>query len=256
MAAALHTADREPLAEGLRSVARIVERVCRRLPRVRIILRGASGFCRDELLTGCEQNGVNYVFGLARNAVLERLLRGSLRTANSLPACKDSDRERVFKELRYRAKSWGRRTRRVVGKAGWSREGANPRHVITNRDAAEHAAQPLYETVYCGRGNMENRIQEQQRDWFAGPTSTERRRANQLRRWFSLLGYLLVNQLRRVGLAGTQWAQAPCGTLRTRRLQIAAWVQVTARRVRVSLSGAFALQEIFALVARRLAGAG
>jgi hypothetical protein len=256
VAAALHTADSEHLAEVLRLVARIVERVRQRLPQVRLVLRGDSGFCRDELLTWGEQNGVKYVFGLARNAVLERLLRGSLRTAKSLQVFNDSDRERVFKDLRYRAKSWGRRKRRVVGKAEWTRQGANPRYVITNLAAEEHAAQALYETVYCGRGHMENRIKEQKLDLFAGRTSTESLRANQLRLWFSLLAYLLVNQLRRVGLAGTHLAQATCGTLRTRLLKIGAQVQVTARRVWVCLSRAFPLQELFALAARRLAGSG
>jgi hypothetical protein len=223
---------------------------------VRLLLRGDSGFCRDELMTWCEQHGVYYVLGLARNAVLERLLRGSLRAAKSRQAFNDSASERVFKDLRYRAKSWGRRTRRVVGKAEWTRQGANPRFVITNLDAQERPAPSLYERVYCGRGNMENRIKEQKLDLFAGRTSTESLRANQLRLWFSLLAYLLVNQLRRVGLAGTQLARATCGTIRTRLLKLGAQVQVTARRVWVCLSRAFPVQELFALVARRLAASG
>jgi hypothetical protein len=253
VAAALHTAESEHLEEVLRLVARIVDQVRRRLPRARIVLRGDSGFCRDALMTWCEQHGVKYVFGLARNAVLERILRGSLRSAKRMQAFNDSASERVFKDFRYRAKSWGRRTRRVVGKAEWTREGGNPRFVITNLDAQEIAAQPLYEVTYCGRGNMENRIKEQKLDLFAGRTSTESLRANQLRLWFSFLAYLLVNQLRRVGLAGTQLAQATCGTIRTRLLKIGAQVRVTARRVWVSLSSAFPLRELFAQVARRLA---
>jgi hypothetical protein len=254
--AALHTAESEHLAEVLRLVAKIVQRVRQRLPRVRLLLRGDSGFCRDELMQWCEQHGVYYVLGLARNPVLERLLRGSLRTAKSMQAFNDSASERVFKDLRYRAKSWGRRTRRVVGKAEWTRQGANPRFVITNLDTQAHAAQPLYERGYCGRGTMENRIKEQKLDLFAGRTSTESLRANQLRLWFSLLAYLLVNQLRRVGLAGTHLAQATCGTIRTRLLKIGAQVQVTARRVWVCLSSAFPWQELFGQVARRLVVAG
>ncbi len=140
----------------------------------------------------------------------------------------------------------------MVGKAEWTKEGANPRFVITNFTAKEHAAQELYEQVYCARGNMENRIKEQKLDLFAGRTSTGTLRANQLRLWLSTLAYLLVNQLRRVGLAGTKLAQATCGTIRLRLFKIGAVVRVTARRVWVQLSSAYPLQELFAAVSQRL----
>jgi hypothetical protein len=250
--AALHTAESEHRQEILRLVAKIVERVRQKLPKVRILLRGDSGFCRDELMTWCESNEVKYVLGLAGNPVLQRVLRGSLRAAKSMLDFNGSQSERVFKDFAYRAKSWGRQKRRVVGKAEWTAEGPNPRFVITNLTVEEVAGQALYEEVYCGRGNMENRIKEQKLDLFAGRTSTAKLRANQLRLWFSTLGYLLMNQLRRVGLAGTELAGATCGTIRTRLFKIGAVVRVTVRRVWVCLSSAFPLQELFAQVAGRL----
>ena len=252
VAAALHTGESEHRQEVLRLVIRIVERLRRRFADIRIMLRGDSGFCRDEFMSWCEQNSVKYVFGLARNPLLERILRGSLRSAKSMQRFNQSDGERVFKDFGYRAKSWGREKRRVVGKAEWTREGGNPRFVISNIGSDEVGAQALYEETYCSRGDMENRIKEQKLDLFAGRTSTESLRANQLRLWFSLLAYLLVNQLREVGLAGTQLAQATCGTIRTRLLKIGAQLRVTARRVWVSLSSAFPLQEVFAQAVRRV----
>lgn len=250
--AALHTAEGEHLEEVIRLVALVVERLRRRFPQIRVILRADSGFCRDELLSWCEAQGVDYVMGLQRNAVLERILRGTMRTVKSMLDYNHSPRERLYKDFGYRARSWGRRRRRVVGKAEWNTQGANPRFIITNLPADQWEAQALYEKLYCARGDMENRIKEQQLDLYADRTSTETLRANQLRLWFSTLAYLLLNQLRRVGLAGTQWAHATCGTLRVRLLKIGALIQVTVRRVWVSLSSAYPLQELFGLVADRL----
>ena len=251
--AALHTAESEHREEILRLLGKIVQRVRGRCPKVRLILRGDSGFCREELMSWCEAHHVHYVFGLARNAVLERILRGSLRMAQSMLAFNHSPTERVFKDFRYRAKSWGRARRRVVGKAEWTTEGANPRFVITNLTPAEFPARALYETLNCARGNMENRIKEQKLDLFAQRASTGTLRANQLRLWLSTVAYLLVNQLRRVGLAGTRLAQATCGTIRVQLFKIGAVVRVTARRVWVSLSSAFPWQALFAQVTGRLA---
>lgn len=250
--AALHTAQEEHREEILRLLGKIVQRLRCKRPRVRIVVRGDSGFCRDELMDWCEAQGVKYVLGIARNAVLQRILRGSLRSARSMREFNATASERVYKDFRYRAKSWGRLRRRVVGKAQWTQQGPNPRFVITNLPIQECAAQELYEERYCGRGNMENRIKEQQLDLFADRTSTGTLRANQLRLWFSTLAYLMVNQLRRVGLKATPLAHATCGTIRVRLLKIGAVVRVTARRVWVHLSSAFPLQELFATVTRRL----
>lgn len=250
--AALHTGESEHMDEVLRLLAKIVERARRRRPGLKIVVRGDSGFCRDALMTWCEGQGVDYVLGLARNPVLQRILRGTLRSAKSMLNFNQSSAERLFKDFRYRAKSWQRRKRRVVGKAEVTREGSNPRFVITTLDPESCPARELYEQRYCGRGNMENRIKEQKLDLFAGRTSTELLRANQLRLWFSTLAYLLVNQLRRVGLAGTRLAEATCGTIRTRLFKIGALVQVTTRRVWVKLSSAYPLPELFSTATKRL----
>jgi len=250
--AALHTGESEHQQEILRLVAKIVSRLRCKLPQVRIILRGDSGFCRQELMLWCERNDVRYVFGLAKNKVLERILRGTLRTAKSMLDFNHSQSERLFKDFRYRAKTWEQK-RRVAGKAEWTTEGANPRFVITNLTIEEFApAQELYEQLYCGRGNMENRIKEQKLDLFAGRTSTATLRANQLRLLFSTLAYLLMNKLRKVTLVGTKLAEATCGTIRLQLFKIGAVVRVTARRVWVCLSSAYPLQELFGLAARRL----
>ena len=251
MVAALHTSESQHLEEILRLVAKGVKRFRQRFPHLRILLRGDSAFCRDELMSWCEDHGVQYVFGLARNPVLERILRGTLRSAQSRLDYNQSQSERLYKEFQYGAKTWGKK-RRVVGKAEWTREGPNPRCVITNLEAEEYPAQGLDEVEYCGRGNLENRIKEQKLDLFADRASTETLRANQLRLWFSTLAYLLLNQLRRVGLAGTELAQATCGTIRLRWLKIGAVIRVTVRRVWVSLSSAYPLAELFGLVAERL----
>ena len=250
--AALHTAESEHQEETLRLLGKILERLRRRFPQIRLRVRGDSGFCRDGLMCWCEEQHVDYIFGLAGNAVLKRIVRGSLRVAKSMLDFNQSEQERVFQDFRYRARSWGPKKRRVVGKAEWTREGANPRFVITNLTMEECPAQALYEQEYCERGNMENRIKEQKLDLFAGRTSTGTLRANQLRLWFSTVAYLLVNQLRRVGLAGTSLATATCGTIRVRLLKIGAVVRVTVRRVWVSLSSAYPLQELFGAAAARV----
>ena len=250
--AALHTADGEHLDQTMRLVAKVVERLRQRFAKLRIILRADSGYCRDALMSWCEKAGVFYVFGLQRNPVLQRILRGTLRWAKSMLDYNDSQTERLYKDFRYRAKKWGRLRRRVVGKAEWTRQGPNPRYVITNIPIQQIGATELYEELYCARGDAENRLKEQQLDLYADRTSTETLRANQLRLWFSTLAYLLMNQLRTVGLARTQWAQATCGTIRLRLLKIGALVRVTVRRVWISLSSAYPLTELFAAVSRRL----
>jgi hypothetical protein len=251
--AALHTCESEHQEEIIRLVGKIVQRVRNQLPHVRVIARGDSGFCRDNLISFCENLNVSYIFGLARNKVLERLLRGSLRSAKSMLDFNKSQSERVFKDFRYRAKSWAPHKRRVVGKAEWTTEGSNPRFVVTNLSIDEWPAQSLYEDLYCARGDMENRIKEQKLDLFSDRTSTATLRANQLRLWFSTIAYMLVEKLRQVGLAGTQFSEATCGTIRLRLFKIGAVVRVTARRVWVCLSSAFPLQELFAQIASRLA---
>ncbi len=253
--AALHTAEREHADQVLRLVGQVVKALRKRFPQLRIILRADSGYCRDRLMSWCEKARVYYVFGLQKNAVVERILRGTLRTAKSMLDYNGTPSERLYKDFRYRAQSWGRFRRRVVGKAEWTREGSNPRFIITNLSKEEFPAQALYEQLYCARGEMENRIKEQQLDLYADRTSTATLRANQLRLWFSTLAYMLMNKLREVGLAGTKWSRATCGTIRLRLLKIGAVVRVTVRRVWIHLSSAFPLAEVFRTVACRLSRA-
>lgn len=247
----LRTSDRDASEGALEKVQKIVAALRKRFPKIKIRLRADSGFCRDTLLAWCELNEVNYLFGLARNAVLERKLKTGLEKARQLSEADGGKPARVFVEMTYQAEKW-HAPRWVVGKAEWTQREANPRFIITNEDPLEFDARELYEKDYCGRGDMENRIKEQQLDLYADRTSTGTMRSNQLRLWFSTLAYLLINQLRRVGLQGTELARATCGTIRLRLLKIGALVRVSVRRVQVSLSSAWPWRELFALVAGRL----
>jgi hypothetical protein len=249
--AALRTSDHDASSGAVEKVRKIVTALRRRFPAIKIRLRADSGFCRDALMSWCELNGVYYIFGLARNPVLERKLKAGLEKARQLSEANQGKPARVFVEMTYKAETW-HAPRWVIGKAEWTQGEANPRFIITNENPLEFDPQELYEKEYCGRGDMENRIKEQQMDFYSDRTSTGTMRANQLRLWFSILAYLLVNQLRRVGLEGTELARATCGTIRTRLLKIGALVRVSIRRVGVSLSSAWPLRELFALVASRL----
>lgn len=251
----LRTSDRDAAFGAVEKVAKIVAALRRKFPRLKIILRGDSGFCRDELLRWCELHGVNYLFGLARNAVIERKLAGALAQARQQSEARAGAPARVFQEFTYRARKW-HAPRWVIGKAEWTQGEANPRFVITNLSPLEFDARELYEKEYCGRGNMELRIKEQQLDMFAGRTSTEGMRGNQLRLWFSTLAYLLVNQLRRVALRGTELAAATCGSLRLKLFKIGAVVRVSVRRVWVSLSGAYPRAALVREAAARLQASG
>lgn len=253
--ARLDTADSHHMEKTIEVVAQIVKQLRQRFAEVKITLRADSSYARDPLMSWCEENNLFYVFGIAGNKVLEREVEESLATAQSQMEKNQSDKERVFKEITYRASRWKGPARRVVGKAEWTRQGSNPRFIITNLPKEEVAAQPLYEKVYCGRGNMENRIKEQQMDLFADRTSTHSLRANQLRLWFSTLAYLLINQLRQVGLVDTPLARATSGTIRLQLFKIGALVRVTVRRVWVSLSSAYPWRELFEGVAQRLESA-
>jgi hypothetical protein len=225
-------------------VERVVQQIRRRWPKVGIILRADSAFCREELMVWCEQNRVDYVLGLARNARLQRKIARPLREAKQQHQ-KTGQAARVFAEFSYRTrKSWSR-SRRVVAKAEYLDKGENPRFVVTSLPAGSWAAAALYEKLYCVRGEMENRIKEQL-SLFADRMSTEALRANQLRLYFSSLAYVLMHALRRLALAGTECAQAQMSTLRLRLLKIAAEVRVTARRVWVSYSNAYPWKHVFA----------
>jgi hypothetical protein len=251
LCAKLRPSDIDAAAGAVKQVARIVEQIRATWPQVRIILRGDSGFCREQLMRWCEENHVDYVFGLAKNQRLTRMLGQALHAARQAFQATGQP-ARVFQDFTYRThKSWGRE-RRVVGKAEHLAKGANPRFVVTSLAAEREPAQPLYEKRYCGRGEMENRIKEQQLYLFADRTSCHSMRANQLRLWFSSAAYVLLAALRQYGLKGTSLQQARCDTIRLKLLKIGAVVRVTVRRVWFALAESCPYQVLFAQVLANL----
>jgi hypothetical protein len=231
-------------AGAIEELERIVGRIRERWPKTRIIIRADSGFAREALMAWCEANGVSYVIGLAKNKRLIRAIGAELKRVRAKHE-KSHKPERSFKEFRYKTrKSWSRE-RRVVGKAEQLTGKSNPRFVVTNLARRHCGARRLYEEVYCARGDMENRIKEQQLDMFADRTSCATMRANQLRLYLSTVAYLLVNELRRSGLAGTQMQRAQAGTIRCRLLKIGAVIRVSVRRIYVALSSVYPLKELF-----------
>jgi hypothetical protein len=251
LCAKLRPADIDGAAGAVKQLSRIVGQVRRRWPGVRILVRGDSGFCRENLMCWCEENGVDYVLGLAKNARLQRILGRELHEAK-LQFEATGRPARVFKEFRYQTrKSWSCE-RRVVGKAEHLSKGSNPRFVVTTLSAEERDARTLYEDVYCARGDMENRIKEQQMCLFADRTSCATMRANQLRLWLSSVAYTLLVALRQFGLQGTEMAQARCDTIRLKLLKLGALVRTTVRRVWISFSESCPYQGVFAQVYENL----
>jgi hypothetical protein len=240
----LRRANIDGAAGALEEVARVVGQIRRRWPCVRVLLRADSGFARDELMAWCEAHRVDFLFGLARNARLVGEIEVELAEA-AAESGRTGKPARRFRELRYATrKSWSRE-RRVVAKAEWTGGAANPRFVVTSLVPAEAGARHLYETIYCARGDMENRIKECQLDLFADRTSTNTMRANQLRLWFASAAYVLLGALRRIGLKGTQFAKATCGTIRLKLLKIGALVRVSVRRIKIAMASACPYQHEF-----------
>jgi hypothetical protein len=227
-------------------LARIVGRIRASWPRVRILVRADSGFTRESLMAWCEANGVDFVFGLARNTRLEKEIEWHM--AQAMAASRRTGQPaRRFNDFQYATReSWGRR-RRVIGKAEATQGEANPRFIVTSLNRAEVDGRYLYEKVYCARGDMENRIKECQMDLFADRTSAASMRANQLRLWFASFAYVLLCALRRIGLVHTQFANATCGTIRLRLLKIGALVRISVRRVVFAMASACPWQHEFAL---------
>ncbi len=235
----------------MEELERIVGRIRKRWPGVEIWLRGDSGFCRDQLLAWCEAQGVEYVLGIAQNPRLKRSLAPEMERARQ--ECERTGQAaRVFKDFRYRTLDSWSRERRVIGKAEHLPRGANPRFVVTSLGAERMAARALYEEVYCARGDMENRIKEQQLALFADRTSAQTMRANQLRLYFASFAYTLLELLRRWGLAGTQLARAQCDTIRLKLLKIGVRIRVSVRAVRLSFDEGFPDAGLFGQVLARL----
>lgn len=247
LCAKLRPSNIDASAGSVRQLDRIVRQIRAQWPNVQIVVRGDSGFCRDNLMSWCESNGVQYVLGLAKNARLKRILGKELHQAKQL-FHQTGQAARVYKDFRYRTrKSWSC-PRRVIGKAEHLAKGENPRFVVTNLPEDEFDAAAVYENEYCARGDMENRIKEQQLYLFADRTSASTMRANQLRLWFSSVAYVLVNTLREVGLRGTQFERAQCHTIRLKLFKVAAAIRVTVRKVWLSLSSAYPYAETFTRV--------
>jgi len=273
----LRRANIDASAGSIEEVARIIAQIRKRWPEVRILLRADSGFTRDELMTWCEQNDVDYLFGLAKNDRLISEIAAELADAAEENR-KSGKPARRFKDFHYRTrKSWSQ-LRRVVGKAEWmipsvaegdseakpqrkrkskksimagdidlaTLEGrANPRFVVTSLKADQYQARELYEKIYCARGEMENRIKECQLDLFADRTSTGTMRANQLRLWLSSMAYVLISALRRIALATTRFADATCGSIRLKLFKIGAQVRISVRRIKFSMASAFPYADVF-----------
>lgn len=251
--AQLRCANIDASEGAVEALAAIVAAVRRRCAHARIIVRADSGFCREELMRWCEEHGVGFVLGLARNARLQALLAPTMARARER-ALLVGGTTRVFTEFEYRTlHSWSR-ARRVIGKAEVLGEKNNPRFVVTSLrdDGARFAPAALYEQTYCGRGDMENAIKEQQLDLFADRLSCQGLASNQLRLWLAAFAYVLVERVRAIGLRGTSLAQATVGTIRTRLLKVGALVRVSVRRVYVQLSSAFPLREVFAQAWRQI----
>ena len=246
LCALLRPANIDASAGALQQVQRIVTHLRSQWPDVKILLRADSGFAREDLMAWCEQNQVDYLFGLARNPRLQEAIRPELTQAKALSDQRQQP-VRLFKDFRYRTrKSWSRQ-RRVVAKAEVLPRGPNPRFVVTSLSAHNHPAQPLYEQTYCARGEMENRIKEQQLDLFADRTSTHTFRANQLRLSFTAVAYVLMEGLRNWGLRHTCLARATVGSLRLKLLKIGAQVTTSVRRIKVAMASGCPYQREFRL---------
>ena len=244
LCARLRPSDIDGSAGALKQLQRIIARIRQVWPKVKILVRGDSGFCREPTMAWCEANDVDYVFGLAKNPRLLRLIAEPLEQARQhYEATKQP--ARVFTDPRYQTLDSWSRERRVVSKAEHLEKGANPRFVVTSLEIEEHPAKEVYEEDYCGRGEMENRIKEQQLHLFADRTSAETMRANQIRLFFSSIAYTVLEALRRWGLTGTSMAQAQCQTIRLKLLKIGALVQVTVRKVWVRLASSCPSADVF-----------
>ena len=254
LAAKLRPSDIDASAGSVEEVARIVRQIRTRWPFARILLRADSGFAREMLMAWCEQNRVDYLFGLARNARLVAMIEEELAAAKA--AAEQTGRPaRRFKDFQWRTLDSWSRERRVVAKAEWTQGEANPRFVVTSLKRAEAGARQLYEDIYCARGDMENRIKECQLDLYADRTSAQTMRANQLRLWFAAMAYVLICALRRIGLAETTLADATCGTIRLKLLKIGALVRISCRRIKIAMASACPAAEEWGRAARRLAEA-
>jgi hypothetical protein len=222
-------------------------------------VRGDSGFCREEIMAWCEAHGIYYCLGLARNGRLEPHLGRAFFFARA-KACLTGGYGREFVEFQYQTRKSWTRARRVIGKAEVLPKGDNPRFIVTNLSIdgfegdgpGRFAPCACYEQLYCARGDMENRIKEQQMDLFADRTSTHYMDSNQLRLWFATFAYFLIERLRSLALKGTELEKATPGTIRLKLLKIGSLVTVSCRRIYARFASAFPLRDLFAKAHHRL----
>jgi len=251
LCAKLRQANGDAAAGTVQELERIVGRIRQQWKKVQIVIRGDSGFCREDIMVWCEENDVDYILGLPKNSRLKEILKQELEEAKKL--CKSTGKaSRVFKDFTYKTLTSWSRVRRVVGKAEHLEKGSNPRFIVTSLTVEQFDAKTLYEQGYCARGEMENRIKEQQLMMFADRTSTSMMRSNQLRLWFSTIAYVLMSTLRKVGLKGTDMQRAQCSTIREKLLKIGAQVKVSVRRVAIKMTSSYPYKELFATVLRNI----
>jgi len=244
LAAKLRRSNIDASAGSLEEVARIVDQLRAKWRKLRILLRADSGFAREPLMAWCEANGVDYVFGLARNSRLVGEIESELAQAQA-ESTRTGHPARRFKDFQWTTRnSWSCR-RRVVAKAEWTNGEANPRFIVTSLARHEIKGRLLYEKIYCARGDMENRIKECQGELFADRTSAATMRANQLRLWFASMAYVLICALRRIGLQHTRFAKASCATIRLALLKIGALVTVSVRRIKFAMASGCPYQHDF-----------
>jgi Transposase DDE domain group 1 len=261
--AQLRDCKRDASAGTVEALQKIVPAIRQRFgPQVRIIVRADSGFAREAIMSWCEANGVFYCLGLARNERLQKELQASFESLKAqIQEGKLESPCRCFREFEYATRDSWSRARRVIGKAEVLPDGDNPRFIVTNlppdgggepAQAARFAPAALYEQLYCARGDMENRIKEQQLDLFADRTSTHWLSSNQLRLWFAAFAHLMMHPLQAEVLAGTELEGASLGQIRLRLFKIAARVRLSVRRIHIQLCSAYPLKALFALVHQRL----
>jgi len=254
LAAKLRPASMDAAAGAAQELARIVAQIRRRWPHVRILVRADSGFAREELMAWCEANGVDFLLGLQKNDRLIAEIASEIAQAEA-KSRRTGKPARYFKDFRWTTRRSWSRERRVVGKAEFTADEANPRFVVTSLKRAECKAKYLYEKLYCARGDMENRIKECQLDLYADRTSTATMRANQLRLWLASFAYVLLCAVRRIGLHHTPFANASCGTIRLKLLKIGALVRVSVRRIKIAMASSCPAAEVWGCAAVRLAAA-
>ncbi len=252
----LRTGESEHIQDTVEIMGRVVKALRKRLGRkLKILLRADSGFSRVELIRFCREEEVGFLFGFGGNKILKRLTRETMSQAQSMFEYNKSDKEKLYKELKYKPQTSGWKEEpkyRVVAKCEVNEQGSNTRFVMTNLPVSRIEARGLYEDIYCARGDMENRIKEQKLDLKSDRTSTHWMASNQLRLWFSTLAYLLVHRFRSLIFQGTKWAKATCARIRLDFFKVAATVKTSCRRVVVSINAGYPYKEVWDLALGRL----